>query len=295
MDVTATQSPAGSSIDPATRLGAVSLTVADLDRMRAFYERTLGLRTLKRDGSTVRLGAEEGRPLVELVGDPDAPPAPARSTGLFHQALLVPSRAELARSLQRVLESGWRLTGASDHLVSEALYLDDPEGNGLEIYRDRPRSEWQTTGAGGIEMATLPLDLDGVMSELPAGGDGGAPAGTTMGHVHLRVADIPSAEAFHSGVIGFDVTGRVYPGALFLSAGGYHHHVGMNTWASAGAPAPPLGARGLRRYEVLLPGGDELARVRGRLDGAGVASEADDDGLLVRDPSGNATLLRVAV
>jgi len=259
----ATPSPSGPSIDPATRIGAVSLTVADLDRMRSFYERAIGLRTLERDGATVRLGTEDDRPLVELVGDPDAPPAPRRATGLFHQALLVPTRPELARSMKRLVESGWRLTGASDHLVSEALYLDDPEGNGIEIYRDRPRSEWRTTAGGEIEMATIALDLDGVMSALPGDPDAGAPPGTVMGHVHLRVSEIPPAEAFYQQAdrIRRDrarlprravrVRGRLPPPRG-------HEHLGQRRggcpaarqpWAAAvrGAGAQPRGARGPAR------------------------------------------------
>jgi catechol 2,3-dioxygenase len=279
------------SLPASTRLGGVTLTVADLDAMTSFYERAIGLRTLERDEHGARLGATDGAPLVELVGDPDAPAATRRATGLFHQAFLVPDRAELARSLQRVADAGWRFTGFSDHLVSEALYLDDPEGNGIEIYRDRPRDEWKHTPTGEIEMATIPLDAEGVMAAMPDDADTGASPRTIVGHVHLRVADIEPGEAFYAGLIGFDVTVRSYPGALFVSAGGYHHHVGMNTWGSAGAPAPPDGARGLRRYEVVLDGAAQLAAVRSRLEAGGIDGAAEDGGLLVRDPSGNAALL----
>src|SRR5262249_17342915 len=155
--------------------------------------------------------------------------------------------AELARALERVARAGWAFTGASDHLVSEALYLRDPEGNGIEIYRDRPRDEWRRVD-GDIEMATLPLDLAGLMAEAPEDPEAGMPAGPRRGHVHLQVADLVAAEAFSHGVLGFDVTVRSSPGALFLSAGGYHHHVGLNTWAGEGIPAPPPGARGLRSF-----------------------------------------------
>src|SRR5262249_26665495 len=149
------------SIDPGTSIGAVRLTVADVDGMRDFYEKAIGLEALPAsDGEVVRLGAG-ARPLVELLPDPEAAPRPPRSSGLFHQAILVPGRAELARSLKRIADSGWRLTGASDHLVSEALYTHDPEDNGIEIYRDRPREEWPERD-GQLQMDTLPLDLDGV-------------------------------------------------------------------------------------------------------------------------------------
>ena len=222
-------------------MGTVELTVGDLDRMQQFYERAIGLETIERSGDRARLGVAGGEPLVELIGDADAPAAPARASGLFHLALLVPDRPSLAQAVSRVIDSGWNFTGASDHFVSEAMYLDDPEGNGIELYRDRPRDEWGYEG-GELRMGTVPLDLDDLMRQLPEERAGnGMPAGTTMGHVHLKVAEIPGAGAFYEGLLGFDVTVRSYPSALFLSAGGYHHHLGMNIWASAGAPAPPFG------------------------------------------------------
>ena len=244
------------TIDPATRMGAVTLTVADLDALAAFYRHTIGLEEQRREGVTVELGAPgSAEPLVRLVGDPAAPPRPNRTTGLFHLAVLVPSRAELARALNRVQAAGWRFTGASDHLVSEALYLDDPEGNGIEIYRDRPREEWSRDADGNLRMATLPMDVEGVLGSAEPGDAGvGMPEGTTIGHVHLQVRSIPEADDFYTGALGFDATVRGYPGALFVSAGGYHHHLGLNTWAGEGAPPPPPGARGLRSYEIVLAG-----------------------------------------
>jgi catechol 2,3-dioxygenase len=280
------------SIDPATRMGPVRLTVADLDRARAFYARAVGLADLGTEGGIARLGPPGGPALVELEGRPDAPPRPHRSTGLFHLALLVPGRPELARALRRVIEAGASFTGASDHLVSEALYLDDPEGNGIEIYRDRPRDEWEYDG-GELRMATLPLDLEAVLAEMPATPDEGMPAGTRMGHVHLQVRDIPEAEAFYAGVLGFDPTVRGYPGALFVSAGGYHHHLGLNTWGTAGAPPPPPGARGLGRAEIVVPDAAELDRVEARLADAGGPPERGEEGVSAGDPSGNRLLVRV--
>jgi catechol 2,3-dioxygenase len=279
------------SIPPDTSLGYVRLGVADLDRARDFYERTIGLRTLDSNGEAVRLGvAGSEQPLVELAGRPDAPARPPRSTGLYHLALLVPSRPELARSLQRVAEAGWRLTGASDHLVSEALYLSDPEGNGIEIYRDRPREEWSYEN-GDIQMATVPLDLEGLLGELPDGTDEGMAPGTRLGHVHLQVAELGSAEEFYARALDFDVTVRAYPGALFVSAGGYHHHIGMNTWESAGGVTPPPGARGLDWFQVLLPDQAALSREAERLESSGAAVESRDEGVLAADPSGNRVLL----
>ena len=231
-------------------IGRVRLRVAALDRARSYYAHVIGLRQL--DGS---LGADA--PLVELIGDPEAPPAPPGTTGLFHLALLVPDRPSLARAVQRVISAGERFVGASDHFVSEALYLRDPEGNGIEIYRDRPRSEWEHEPSGELRMGTVPLDVDAVMAELPGGPDPGMPDRTVVGHVHLHVADLAAAEAFYAGDLGLDVTVRSYPGALFLSRCGYHHHIGLNTWQGEGAPAPPPGSRGLEDFELVLPDGPE--------------------------------------
>ena len=279
-------------IDPATSIGTVELTVADLDAQAAFYRDALGLSEIRRTSDTVELAApSDDGALVALVHRPDAPPRPPRTTGLFHLALLVPSRAELARAVHRVAAAGWRFTGASDHLVSEALYLDDPEGNGIEIYRDRPREEWEREG-GELRMATLPLDLEGVLAGVPAGDTGdGMVEGTRIGHVHLQVADIPGAESFYLGAVGFEPVVRGYPGALFISAGGYHHHIGLNTWAGVGAPAPPEGARGLRSFTVLLPDQNALDAVRASVAAAGFEGAGGEPSYL--DPSGNRVALRI--
>ena len=282
------------SISPATSLGPVRLRVADPEALAAFYRRALGLHDLPSSEGVARLGTLGGRPLVELVPDPDAPARPARSTGLFHQAILVPSRADLAQAIHRVSAAGWSFSGAADHLVSEALYLDDPEGNGIEIYRDRPRDEWSYAG-GQLEMGTLALDLDGVLAALPAGTpDEGMPDGTVMGHVHLQVSDIPEAEAFFHGVLGFDPMVRGYPGALFVAAGGYHHHFGLNTWGTRGAPAPPPGVRGLERFHIAVPSAADVAVLADRLEQAGVPAERREGGLDFADPSGNRGHVEVA-
>ena len=282
------------SIDPGTSMGPVRLTVADPDGVRDFYRDAIGLSELQPEDGIVRLGTDgdSGEAIVELIGDPDAPPRPRGTSGLFHLAILVPSRADLARALQRVAEAGWRLSGASDHLVSEALYLSDPEGNGIELYRDRPREEWPVRD-GVLQMDTLPLDLDGVLGELRReDAESGMPDGTRIGHVHLNVGDLAAAEAFYSGALGFDVTVRGYPGALFVSAGGYHHHLGLNTWAGEGAPPAPEGSRGLRQFEIVLPSGESLAAEEDRLREAGFEPEEDEGGVRATDPSGNRVLLR---
>jgi catechol 2,3-dioxygenase len=291
--------PAGTSIDPATALGSVSLTVSDAPRVRAFYEDVLGLVGRAEDDGRVVLTDAGGHELVVLHQDREAPSFEPSGNGLFHLALLVPDRPELARSLLRIASARWPLTGASDHLVSEALYLRDPEGNGIEIYRDRPRSEWRTDEHGAIQMATLALDLDDVLGELGAGADPVPPVadGTRMGHVHLQVGDIDAAERFYCDVLGFDATVRGYPGALFASAGGYHHHVGLNTWQSRGAPPVAPDGAGLRAFEVLLPDAESLSVVLQRVRSAGLVAEPVGDtpgAVLVRDPFGIAIVLRSA-
>ena len=277
-------------------MGAVRLTVADLERARDFYRDAIGLTELDSSNGVTRLGAGDrsALPVVELVGDPDAPPRPRGTSGLFHLAILVPSRADLARSLQRVAEAGWRLSGASDHLVSEALYLSDPESNGIELYRDRPRDKWPIRD-GVLQMDTLPLDLDGVLGELRReDASAGMPPGTRIGHVHLNVGDLTPAEAFYSGAMGFDITVRGYPGALFVSAGGYHHHLGLNTWAGEGAPPPPEGSRGLREFEIVMPSVESLAAEEDRLREAGFEPAREDNLVRVTDPSGNLVVLAAA-
>ena len=278
---------ATATIDPRTRIGAVRLAVRDLDAVRDFYERSIGLRRLDDADGVARLGTGDGSALVELQPTADAPARPPGTTGLFHLAILVPTRRDLAAALQRVGDSGWRFTGASDHLVSEALYLNDPEGNGIEIYRDRPASSWDYDG-GQVRMATIPLDVQGVIGELNGAEPGAAmPDPTRIGHVHLNVADLASTEAFYSDGLGHDVTVRDYPGALFMSAGGYHHHVGANTWAGEGAPPPPPGALGLRSFEVVVPSSEELEAAAGRLREAGHEVSAEAGAVDATDSSGN--------
>ncbi|MFL5906184.1 MAG: VOC family protein [Solirubrobacterales bacterium] len=278
------------SIDPATSMGAVRLATADRDRVRDFYRDAIGLTEMESEDGAVRLGAGD-EPLVELVEEPSAAPRPAGTSGLFHLAILVPSRADLARALQRVAEAGSRLSGASDHLVSEALYLADPEGNGIELYSDRPRDQWPVRG-GEIQMATLPLDLDSILGELRREDtEGSMQPGTRIGHVHLNVGDLTAAEAFYSGALGFDVTVRGYPGALFVSAGGYHHHLGLNTWAGEGAPPAPPGSLGLRHFEIRLPTGDVLTAEEDRLREAGFEPRREDGRVYATDPSGNGVVL----
>jgi catechol 2,3-dioxygenase len=281
-------------IADATRMGAVHLAVSDLTRSLAYYEHAVGLQLHRRDDGVARLGTG-GEDLLVLYEQPGAEPA-ARHTGLFHFALLLPARTDLARWLVHAAQEQIPLEGMSDHLVSEALYLRDPDWHGIEIYRDRPRSEWERDGEG-IRMATLPLDVQALIGSLEGAEPefGGLPRDTTMGHVHLQVADVGATEAFYADVVGFDIQARYGDQATFLSAGGYHHHLGGNTWNSRGATPPPANAAALRHAVVILPDDAERERVAGRIADAGQEPERGADGeIMVRDPSQNALSLELA-
>jgi catechol 2,3-dioxygenase len=284
--------PASSDrISPSTSLGPVHLTVADLGRSIAYYEAAIGLRVLERANGRASLGSAETELLV-LVEEPGARPARGH-TGLFHVALLLPDRPSLARWLAHAARERVQLTGLSDHYVSEAIYLRDPDEHGLELYADRPRERWE----GRVDrMGTWPLDVDDLLSVLedPAAEPfDGLPDLTAVGHVHLCVAEIPAVVTFYRDVLGFDLMAALGDQAAFLSAGGYHHHVGANTWESRGASPPPPGSAALRRATIVLPTTGERDRVVARVAAAGQEPEAHPDGPLVRDPSGNALVLSV--
>lgn len=270
------------------------MTISNLDRSLGFYRDVIGLGLLRREDETALLTADGATPLVVLSELPRARPKPVRATGLYHFAILVSTRLDLARSLRRLVEARYQLQGASDHLVSEALYLADPDGNGIEIYADRPRSAWPRIN-DLLQMATEPLDLEGLLAELAqdARPREGLPPQTRIGHVHLHVADLRQAEAFYRDVLGFDLILHFGGSAAFLSAGGYHHHIGLNTWAGVGVPPPPPEAVGLRSYTIVLPEGRELQRVVGRLRELGIVFGESGDAITLRDPSGNGLLLVV--
>ncbi|HEV2405643.1 MAG TPA: VOC family protein, partial [Ktedonobacterales bacterium] len=235
------------------------------------------------DGSVALSPAGASAPILTLTALAGARSKPPRTTGLYHVAILLPTRLDLGRTLRRLVESDYPLQGASDHLVSEALYLADPDGNGLEIYRDRPREQWPRVG-DQIAMDTLPLDLRALMREAIADGQEwtGVAPGTRIGHVHLQVADLDRAVSFYRDTLGFDLMARMGNSAAFLSAGGYHHHIGLNTWGTAGAPQAPADAVGLRSFDILLPARTDLEALAGRLTDA----TTDDDTVETRDPSG---------
>jgi catechol 2,3-dioxygenase len=286
--------PASAEIAAATKPGAVHLTVADLDRSLAYYRSAIGLEPLERENRRASVGAGT-RELLVLVEQPGAWPADGY-TGLYHFALLVPERHDLARWLAHAARDRVQLTGLSDHFVSEAIYLRDPDGHGIEIYWDRPRDVWE--GKVDVRMTTLPLDIQSLLGELDDPDTetfDGLPAGTVMGHVHLKVASIPETVAFYRDVLGFALMAQLGPQAAFLSAGGYHHHIGANTWESAGASPPPAGAAALRAATIVLPDAGERDRVLERVERAGGTTRAESDAApLVLDPSGNALRLVVA-
>ena len=278
------------TIDPATRIGRITLAVSDLERMTDYYQQVIGLSLLGQDVNSAELGSN-GEALIRLESRPNGKRYP-RASGLFHLALLLPSRPDLGHWLKHYVASQQRMIdGAGDHLVSEALYLSDPEGNGLELYQDRPRHSWEYEGER-IKMATLAVDLPSLVADAPNRPWSNLPAETTLGHIHLQVNDVAEAVWFYHQVLGFGFM-TDYPGAGFLGAGGYHHHIGVNVWHSAGAEPPPPGSLGLVHYEILLPDKDTQQALLDRLKGLDYPLERLDNVPFVQDPSGNGILLTV--
>lgn len=284
--------PSGYRLPDATRLGAVSLQIADLARSLAFYAGTLGLQVIEQSATHATLAAHgDDRALVTLEERRGVRRAGRGLLGLYHVAILLPDRASLGRFVRHAAPSGL-ITGGSDHLVSEAFYLTDPDGLGIEVYADRPRATWRRQGRE-LMIATDPVDLPGLTA---AAGDApwtGAPAGTVIGHVHLHVGEIAAAAAFFSDTLGFDRMTWRYPGALFLGAGGYHHHLGTNTWASAAARVPGDDDARLLAWTIELPTAHDVTEAVRSIAGAGhrvdTASEGD---AMLRDPWGTAIRLR---
>lgn len=265
------------------RIGAVGLKARDLSRLTDFYSQAIGLGVLDRGTKTARLGAG-GVTLLELEDAPGASPDDPRTAGLYHTAFLQPTRADLARWLVHAAQNRVQLTGASDHLVSEAIYLDDPEGNGIEVYRDRLPEEWRWSG-GRIQMATDRLDLDNLAADAGNTTYAGAPDGLRIGHIHLRVGDLAPTQQFYSDVVGLKPTaGR--GGALFMSSGRYHHHVGSNVWHSAGAGKRDEDRAGLSWFAIEAADAAERDAVLKRLKDANVPVTNSAHGPEARDPYG---------
>lgn len=264
------------------RIGRVTLRVRDLDAVAAFYQRVIGLSVLDHDAGQVTLGVA-AVPLLVLRADPAASPRNPRDAGLFHTAFLLPTRADLGRWLAHAIKLGTRLDGASDHIVSEAIYLADPEGNGIEIYADRPVAQWRDA-SDHIRMATEALDA----SDLLAAGKGawaGFPEGGIIGHVHLQIGDTERADSFYRDILGFELASR-YPGASFFGSGGYHHHLAGNIWNSRHAGARPEAATGLETVEIVARDPGLQAAILSRAEAAGVAVTTEEDAPVLRDPWG---------
>lgn len=279
------------SLPDALRLGPVHLTVTDLDRSTTFYERAIGLQLHERQDGPPSMGA--GREdLLVLHEDRNARPA-GRHAGLYHFALLHPSREELARAARRLSTTGTPISGASDHGISEAIYLPDPDGNGIELAADRSREHWGDLSDPTV-IGPQPLDVQSLMRTAP---DGEPPAlahpGLVVGHVHLHVGDVEEALRFYRDVVGFE-TMTEFPSAAFVSAGGYHHHLAVNTWRGEGVPEPPADAVGLRRWTIVLPQTADLDQLTERLGAAGVDYATEPEGIVARGPSGETLLFGAA-
>jgi len=272
------------SLHPAVEVGTVTLKVANLERSLKFYTEIIGLELFKQEGNKAVLGAGD-RAILLLEEVPGATRLARNVTGLYHAAILFPDRHSLAVKIQQLARINYPF-GYGDHLVSEAFYLDDPDANGLELYADRPRSTWKWIN-GKVQMASDPIDFDSLFAELkpndPALNNPTVPAGTKLGHMHLRIANVAKARAFYHDVLGFDIVSE-WPSALFMSAGGYHHHLGMNAWESLGGKPTPEGSAGLREFSISLPDQAELDRLTAQIEAAGIPVERSGESALVLDP-----------
>lgn len=277
----------------ATRIGAIHLVTAHMPQQVMFYTSGIGLKLLKQEDNTAVLGARPERPLLTLTWNPSARRQKG-TTGLYHMAIRVPDRYELARTLAHLAQAGAEFDGVADHLVSESFYLKDFDGNGIEIYRDRPAAEWPRDSLNQLKMDTKSLDIDNLIGELldkPSNWEGIHPE-TEMGHVHLYVSALGEAQRFYTEIIGLELMQKLDTTADFLSANGYHHHVAINSWLGEGAPAPGKNASGLRWFELLLPDQKTLDAIKMRAKAAGIKTKKQDGGILLRDPSGNGILLK---
>ncbi len=292
MSIEQQSSLTSTSIHPGTNIGLVTLRVSQIERSLLFYQGILAFQPIEQMPGRVLLGGQDKQPLLELLEVPGAAPQPRRATGLYHVAILLPTRRDLGRVFLRLAQASWQI-GQGDHLVSEALYVSDPDENGLELYQDRPRSMWQWR-KGSVVMATDPVDL----RSLAADGQQAEPwdvlpAGTRVGHIHLQVGDIPQAKHFYTEILGFDITAEM-PTALFISAGGYHHQIGMNIWHSANAKPTPATHAGLQTYVIAIPTREALQEVKARLVAHNVSfTEEQPDLIRINDPWSNAILLKV--
>ncbi|RFU66516.1 VOC family protein [Bacillus sp. V59.32b] len=272
---------------PVTYVGSVHLIVQDLKRSLSFYQETIGMKVLHQSEGKAVLTTDGQTPLLTIEQPENVAAKERNRTGLYHFAILVPERSDLAKVLLHLLQTGYPLQGASDHLVSEAIYLADPDGHGIEIYMDRPSESW-TWEDKEIVMTTEALDGEGLLAEAKGESWTGLPSGTVMGHIHLQVSDLDKAEKFYCEGLGFDLVNSKYgQSARFVSSGGYHHHIGLNTWHSAGAPAPTQNTVGLKLYTLVLPTEEERQNAVQQLQQMGEWVTQENGTALTKDPSGN--------
>jgi catechol 2,3-dioxygenase len=273
----------------------VHLATPNFTEQVRFYTFFLGMKVIRQEEVTIQFGAGK-KPLISLEWDPAAYHEEG-TTGLYHLALRLPNRLELARLVAHLAESGSDFVGVADHGVSESFYLTDYDGNGIEVYCDRPAADWPRDSVGALKMGTDPLDIDNLIGEIvtdtPAWA--GIDPGAEIGHVHLTVNDLKQAEAFYTKIIGLEETQRLPSGAIFFSSDGYHHRVAVNIWLGENAPPPAEGAGGMRYFELILQNQAVYEEIKSRAEVAGVEMETKTDGLLLRDPAGNGILLKVGV
>jgi catechol 2,3-dioxygenase len=270
---------------PNTYVANVTIKVTDLARSLSFYKEVIGFDVLEQSGRRAVLTADGKAPLLTIIQPEGVQAKQERTTGLYHFAILLPSRKELGKSLHHLLSSNIQL-GSGDHEVSEALYLSDPDGNGIEIYRDRPSSGWVWEG-DQVRMGTEPVDARVVLAESGDEPWSGLPADTVMGHIHLHVNDLKAAEAFYHDGLGFDVVTRYGGQAIFMSTGSYHHHIGLNTWNGTGAPRPAEDQVGLEAYTLVYPSQAALEKAAANLRTIGARADESEGGFLTEDPAGN--------
>lgn len=283
--------PPGYRLPDDAHLGAVRLQISDLARSLEWYQAVLGLDIIERTATTAVLSPKgESRPLIELREKKGIHAVPRRKLlGLYHFAILLPDRLALGRFIGHLAKIGLH-AGMSDHFVSEAVYIDDPDGLGIEVYADRPRSAWKHENRQ-LTMSTLPLNAQALFEAAGRAPWEGLPAGTVIGHVHLFVGDIDRAAAFYHDLIGFDKVVWNYPGALFMSAGGYHHHLGTNIWAAQSPPASENDAK-LIEWEIVVPTDSDVADIEASVRKGGVAVDREGSSIMVRDPWGTAVRIR---
>lgn len=271
------------------RIGSVRLKVRDLESIAGYYKTLLGLNEISRNDRQVVLGTET-TPLLVLNADRELAANDRRQAGLFHTAFLMPTRRDLARWLRHVSDKGIRLQGASDHIVSEALYLSDPEGNGIEVYVDRPVARWLDP-SGNVQMSTDPLDVDDLLGEADDHPYAEFPEGGNIGHVHLQVGDTHEADRFYVDVLGMTSTVD-YPGARFYGSGGYHHQLAGNVWKSRGASRRPVNMAGLDSVEVLVNDAADIGKIAARAERSGFEAENSEAGTMLTDPWGTVIVLK---